>query len=587
MKRKEILAEFLYYMFDSLLVPLIRSNFYVTESSTHRNQLFYFRHDVWRKLAEPSLRSLKATNFDELEPSTARTILASKTLGLGQLRLLPKRKGMRPIVNLRRRTMAKQNGKALLGMSTNSTLAPVFSMLNYERESQVDRLGAAMFSIGEIHARLRRFKQKLATSPGQKLYFVKADVQSCFDSIPQDRLVQHVKGLISTHRYTVSKHVQFKAVDPRWSVGSTAPYRKFITTAQPADEDGSNISFGPVTTSERNRKLVVDTGYQKVYDARQLLALLEEHVQTNLIKIGKRCHRQKRGIPQGSVLSSLLCNFFYGSFEESQLSFLGEDSLLLRLIDDFLLITTDQSHARRFLQIMVDGSEPFGISTNPAKSLVNFDVTVNGAKVPQLHGLPGFPYCGMLIDMNSLDVSRDRRREDLNVKHSLSVEVNRVPGQVFRRRILNSFKMQMHAMVIDTTLNTLELVISSLLQIYVETAMKMHCYLKIIGHRQRPDQQLIMQTCQDLLGLAVNLTRGERRTKLIERYECSVNATQHQWLMATAFEGVLGRKQSRYRAVLTWLRHLERASRPSMSRHTRNLTTLVKISRKPFADYKY
>ena len=586
-KRRELLAEFLYYVFDSLLIPLIKSSFYVTESSMHRNQLFYFRHDIWRKLCEPSLRNLKADNFDELAPRTAKDLLRSKTLGSSQLRLLPKRTGMRPIINLKRRSITKRNGKLLLGPSTNSALAPVFSMLNYERVTQSERLGAALFSMGEIHARIRDFKQRIGMVSGRKLYFVKADVQSCFDSMPQEGLVDYVKNLVSTYQYFVSKHAEIKAADTRWSVTSAAPYRKFIMTAQPAGKDQPSDVRNMTPLSGRKKKLMVDTGYKKLYDARRLLKLLEEHVTTNLVRIGKRCYRQKKGIPQGSVLSSLLCNFFYGAFESSKLAFLGEDSLLLRLIDDFLLITTNQSHARRFLQIMADGSEEFGICTNPAKSLVNFEVSINAARVPQLQGFQGFPYCGMLIGLESLEISKDRRRDDLEVRHALSVETNRAPGKVFQRRILNAFKIQMHAMVVDTRLNDVVHAMSSLHQIHLETAMKMHCYLKTFRNAQSPDQRLMIRMCEDLLRLAINLTRGERSTKLIEKYECTVTATQHKWLMAVAFQSVLDRKQSRYSQVLLWLRQSEQESRFSMGGHTGKLTQLVESSKGPFAGYRY
>jgi telomerase reverse transcriptase len=63
--RKDVLCELLYYVFDSYLIPLIRSHFYVTESNAHRNQLFYFRHDVWKSLSEPALNALKLEMFEE------------------------------------------------------------------------------------------------------------------------------------------------------------------------------------------------------------------------------------------------------------------------------------------------------------------------------------------------------------------------------------------------------------------------------------------------------------------------------------------------------------------------------------------
>jgi len=131
-KRLEIFQEFIYYLFDSVLIPLIRANFHVTESNSHRYRLFFFRHDVWRTIAEPALASLKLSMFEEIKSDRAQKILASRSLGFSQIRLLPKETGVRPIMNLRRRTLRK-GYKNLLGSSINSVLAPVYNALTYER----------------------------------------------------------------------------------------------------------------------------------------------------------------------------------------------------------------------------------------------------------------------------------------------------------------------------------------------------------------------------------------------------------------------------------------------------------------------
>lgn len=131
-KRNEIFYEFLYYMFDSFLIPLIRSNFYVTESSADRYRLFFFRHDVWRYVAEPAMAILKTNMFEEVRVDDALRILQSRRLGFSQLRLLPKQTTMRPIMNLRRRTVAKGDNK-VLGPSINTILGPVNSMLKLEK----------------------------------------------------------------------------------------------------------------------------------------------------------------------------------------------------------------------------------------------------------------------------------------------------------------------------------------------------------------------------------------------------------------------------------------------------------------------
>jgi len=128
------------------------------------------------------------------------------------------------------------------------------------------------------------------------------------------------------------------------------------------------------------------------------MSLLKEHITTNLVKVSKpflswlletdwsprfvqvngRLYRQKDGIPQGSVLSSLLCSLFYGDMENTRLSFTKDVKsvsassiynvcfsmlrggrkplqLLMRYVDDFMFVTTKKHLAVRFLQIMHRG----------------------------------------------------------------------------------------------------------------------------------------------------------------------------------------------------------------------------------------
>jgi len=131
-KRWEILHEFIYYVFDSILIPLIRTNFHVTESA-HKYRLFYFRHDTWRSLAELALAKLKVGMFEEVKLEKARKILDSRSLGFAQVRLQPKETGVRPIMNLKRRAL--KPGQKTLGSSINSVLAPVYNVFTFESVS--------------------------------------------------------------------------------------------------------------------------------------------------------------------------------------------------------------------------------------------------------------------------------------------------------------------------------------------------------------------------------------------------------------------------------------------------------------------
>jgi telomerase reverse transcriptase len=93
--------------------------------------VFYYRHDVWRRVAEPAIAALKETILEEVKTADARRILGSRDLGYSHLRLLPKGQGMRPIMNLKRRQV-KAKGQAL-GPSINTVLGPVHTLLKLEK----------------------------------------------------------------------------------------------------------------------------------------------------------------------------------------------------------------------------------------------------------------------------------------------------------------------------------------------------------------------------------------------------------------------------------------------------------------------
>lgn len=98
MKRTQLLAEFLYWLFDSFIISLISAHFYVTESSISNSQkIYYFRHDLWRKLTEPALQQLKLVMFEEFRAEHRQE---PRRLGYCGVRLLPKESGFRPIMNL-------------------------------------------------------------------------------------------------------------------------------------------------------------------------------------------------------------------------------------------------------------------------------------------------------------------------------------------------------------------------------------------------------------------------------------------------------------------------------------------------------
>lgn len=594
-KRSSLLHEFLYYVFDSILIPLIRSNFHVTESNHHKNRIFYFRHDVWRALTEPALTKIKHTMFEEVPSMKARQLLDARSLGFSQIRLLPKGTGLRPITNLRRRVTKLQGGKAVLGRSINSIVAPVHKMLDYERQQKPESVGSALFSVGDMYPKLKALRTQLR-SRGEvmpPLYFAKVDVKSCFDTIPQRGAVRVMEQLASENVYRLARHTQIKVSDARncghGMITPAKPTRKFLASAHPPLDfrNFDEIVEESLAPGKKNT-VFIDNVLRTAHKKQRLLELLREHVERNIVRIGKKFFRQKDGIPQGSVLSSLLCNCFYAKLEADHLSFITNgDSLLLRLIDDFLFITARKEEATQFLQTMHDGIEEYGVRINPAKSLANFNVSINGFSISKTTDL-SFPYCGTMINSRTLEISKDRdRRKATALADALTVEHSIHPGQTFHRKAMSAFKIQTHKMFLDTNFNSPINVISNIYQNFLEAAMKYYRYVKLMPYKQQPHESLLVETIRDLIEMAFMLVKAKHRNQTSHEYACAVSKRQVQWLALTAFSCVLGRKQTKFREVLDWVEGALVEVRPKDKKEASRLGKVAQKGRTAFRDLKY
>lgn len=361
------------------------------------------------------MAKLKLDILEQVDTQKARKKLDARRLGYGQIRLLPKSKGLRPINNLRRRVTETKNGRLILGRSVNSVMAPVLHIFDFEKKKRPELMGSSLLSTGGIYLQIKAFASKIGLGAGSHcpLYFAKADAKSCFDTIPQRKVMRLMESIVTEEEYRIARHAEIKCsrdyYDESAGGRQARPLRKFRAIAR-AKSDFRAFPDALDATTKRNT-IFVDKVVQERQDAEVMLNLLGEHVESNIIKIGKRFFRQKAGIPQGSVLSSTLCSYFYADLERNCFGFLEEgESLFLRLIDDFLLITTNKSHATRFLQLMHDGIPSHGVEINPDKSLANYDVSINGHRVPKQPPGLAFPYCGNAIDMQTLEITKDRNR---------------------------------------------------------------------------------------------------------------------------------------------------------------------------------
>jgi telomerase reverse transcriptase len=198
-------------------------------------------------------------------------------------------------------------------------------------------------------------------------------------------------------------------------------------------------------------QVLTDCVIYPTVDRARATTLLRQHLFEHVVCLGGKFYVQKQGIPQGSVLSTLLCNMYYAEMEREHHLCDGDDghggaalhgsssasaaavaggaagagagavegtrpadaaarvqSILLRLTDDFLFISTSLSAATTFCRRIHAGFADYNCFVNPLKSLVNFDVRVvtrGGEEVAVPRTATDFvPWCGLLFDTRTCEL---------------------------------------------------------------------------------------------------------------------------------------------------------------------------------------
>ncbi|KAK1880514.1 Telomerase reverse transcriptase [Dissostichus eleginoides] len=360
--RTQILGQFLAWLLDGYVVGLVRACFYVTESAGQKNALRVH---------------LSKGQMEEMTPAQVASL--PKATVTSRLRFIPKTDSMRPITRV-----IGADAKTRL---YRGRVRDLLDMLRACVRASPSLLGSTVMGMTDIHRVLRSLAPALKKEP-QTLYFVKVDVSGAYETLPHDKLSEVIGQALSPVQdelFTVRRYAKI------WADGHEGLKKSFVRQADLLEDSMGSTNMKGFVTSLQNKR--------KVHHA----ILVEQ--------FGKKTYRQCRGIPQGSVVSSLLCCLCYGHMENVLFEGITEKKgCLMRLVDDFLLITPDLNKAQSFLNILLAGVPQYGLVVNPQKVGVNFQVPGSMGSCPGIRVLPPhclFPWCGLLLDTHSLDVYKD------------------------------------------------------------------------------------------------------------------------------------------------------------------------------------
>ncbi|KAJ4971046.1 hypothetical protein NE237_004145 [Protea cynaroides] len=620
--KNKVFESWIYWFFNCLVVPIVYANFYVTESEQGRQDIFYYRKPVWEEVTHTAIALLEKQSYRLLDDASFRNILSKRAFGFSKVRFCPKEHGVRILANLRapskvpihlslksqsRGIQEKVNFhsklvkchskpvKCVHFKSVNNVLRDLHVVLKGIKVKCPEKLGSSVFDYTGVYRKLCPFLVGLKNGSGSlpRLLVVICDVSKAFDSVDQDKLLTVMKDVIFSDEYLVDEYSQ---------VFCAKKSLRFCSNQILSDQNISNGVSNVTATSFSSNALhsvIFNQVSSRYIRKEELYRNLEEHVKRNVLQIHKKFYLQEIGISQGSILSSLLCSYYYGDMEKNVLfPFLdkihdphifgangnlpiecnaenGSSSvqdgiisqspkhILIRFIDDFLFISTSKKKAAGFFSRLKRGFREYNCSMNGKKFCMNFDAdqisrfSSNRVYIGE-DGISFLPWSGMLINSCTMEIQADYTRYlNVHLGSTLTVCWQDRPGRHLKAKLCDYTRTKCHPIFFDSNINSAAVVRLNIYQTFLLCAMKFHCYVCDLSSICSLQAVYYSNIIQNSFRYMYKHIRRSMRAISVGSNFCPILHLEKEevdWLGLHAYIRVLKKKQSRHRELLLLLR---------------------------------
>lgn len=339
---------------------LLSRYFYITVSNPYCEKLFYFRYDLWQKIQSKVIKDMIYSRILEPVELTGSLTTRFKHNSSSKLKFHLKKDGLRPIST--RSIERTTNAKTYVMMDVLAYILD--KMPNYKK-----------FKMTNLLKGLKRFR-RLLVQENKKIYFVRADIKDCFQSINQqllrdtmlrilqehwpDNVIHLTKFSLPNHQRTFRnrklKHVVYSFTPDKFERDSLLSYERY-----PMD-------------------IPVDT-------------FMKEYLEPEILRPVLRGSRKSKnglilesGLRQGSSFSPRLCSIYIqAAFNEDLEDYLDvDDCQIYQYADDILFISTDLDKSKVFMHKMLNGFARFNLKMNLNKLACNFNCQVSGKNICNL-----------------------------------------------------------------------------------------------------------------------------------------------------------------------------------------------------------
>ena len=159
--------------------------------------------------------------------------------------------------------------------------------------------------------------------------------------------------------------------------------------------------------------------------------------------------------------------------------------LLLRIVDDFLLISTDRDTSVRFLKKLNKGIPGLGVKINREKTRVNYHVSLENLRSGKMEAVNmccnkyKFPWCGLLIDTSTCEISLDYERfSGTRVADTVTIHLSGNDGWHLQNKMKNFVRPRCcQNLLFSSCINGLETIRLNFYQTFLLCAIKTIHYI--------------------------------------------------------------------------------------------------------------
>ncbi|AMD21502.1 HER224Cp [Eremothecium sinecaudum] len=505
-RRRYLMEQFLDWLYRKFLPRIVSSIFYATEISSQVS-VVYYRQDDWRDLSLPFLASYFGNYLEVNRHCTIHDSFKRSEYNHKNLRLIPKKAKDEFRVIAVPYKGVYEDDKYEYDEYIKTTIKPIHHILGYlreTRETHFEKLSSPM----QIGKAIKNFKTTLIEKYGKipPLYYVKFDIATCYDSIP--------------------KHKVFKIVDKL--VGDCKDF--YIRKITVYDTKTHVIKHHNVVNGHlkmKQRCIIIDKVQTIRLSKQDIFNTLSMEIEKTAFRYYNKCYLRKNGLFQGSQLSSCIVDIVYDDLLEYYPELRHtRDSLVLRLADDFLVLSIDREYVSKILTLASEGFKAYNATINKHKILTNltFDSSVENI----------FSYCAINIDITKLEVWKTKDSYNLVQSHVGSTKK-------LYKKLRWLFELRMSYEVTSTRFNSWEAVVKHIAHAITNLAESFSaCFSRLpvnVNAFSEFIDGIIISSCQ-------NCQRGN---------DAKLKCLELQTVIVSCFKMIMMVKRSKFAKIIKFL----------------------------------